>query len=171
MKEQPHDRFNPHEYTVEKECCDLINELRIWSKEVDCFNVEKVKKRICKLKPKKSSGCDRISNYVLKKLPPEYLYCLANCLNTGLKEPRYSDFRKVAKIGLLNKLETGLLCCDQTRTISYLATHSKIFERIMLNGARDMAQIQQPYPTGRVRVSPHLSFADQSSLNLPRGQK
>ncbi|CAF4017673.1 unnamed protein product [Rotaria magnacalcarata] len=45
---------------------------------------------------------------------------------------RYPDIWKSPKIVTLNKLKAGTPRCDQTRPISLLATHPKLFEKVML---------------------------------------
>ncbi len=46
---------------------------------------------------------------------------------------------KMAKIITLNKLRTAIPNCEQTRPISLLATHSKIYEKILLNRIQEWA--------------------------------
>jgi hypothetical protein len=48
-----------------------------------------VSRIIRKIKQKKSSGFDQISNHMIKLLPPTYVDCLVNCFNTWLRECRY----------------------------------------------------------------------------------
>ncbi|CAF2840799.1 unnamed protein product [Rotaria sp. Silwood2] len=60
--------------------------------------------------------------------------------------PKYPDVWKSAKIVTLNKLKAGVLRCDQTRLISLLATHSKLFEKIMLDKVRHWAETNKLVP-------------------------
>ncbi|CAF5194789.1 unnamed protein product, partial [Rotaria magnacalcarata] len=83
---------------------------------------------------------------MIKRIPPGYINCLANCFNTWLKEYRYPDVWKLAKIITLNKLKAGVPRCDQTRPISLLATHSKLFEKIMLERIRLWAETNSLVP-------------------------
>ena len=69
---------------------------------------------------------------MLTRIPPGYIRCLVNCFITWLIEYKYPEFWKLAKIVTLNKLRTGVPRCDQIRPISLLTTHSKLFEKIML---------------------------------------
>jgi hypothetical protein len=108
--------------------------------------VLEVKKHIAKLKPKKSSGFDTVSNFMIKRIPPSYVSCLVNCFNTWLREYRYPDVWKLAKIVTLNKLKAGVPRCDQTRPISLLATHSKLFEKILLDRVRHWAETNKLVP-------------------------
>ncbi|CAF4686467.1 unnamed protein product, partial [Rotaria socialis] len=120
------------------------------SKPLD-IKVEKVAssevtKIIKKLKNKKSSGYDQISNYIIKLLPPAYIDCLVKCFNVWLSEGRYPDFWKLAKIITLNKLNAGVPRPDQTRPISLLATHSKLFEKVLLERVNTWAEGAQLVP-------------------------
>ena len=92
------------------------------------------------MKGKKSSGQDQVSHQMIKFLPPIYIECLVRCFNSWLKACKYPGFWKTVKIVTLNKLKTGVPRCDQTRPISLLATHSKIFEQILLEKVRHWAE-------------------------------
>ena len=61
---------------------------------------------------------------------------LAKCFNIWLRECRYSDEWKLANIVTLNKQKSGVPRCDQTRPIALLATHSKLFEKVLLQRIR-----------------------------------
>ena len=54
---------------------------------------------------------------------------------------------KLAKIVTLNKQKSGIPCCEQTRPISLLATHSKLFEKLMLERVRQWAESNSLVPT------------------------
>ena len=84
------------------------------------------------LEPKTSAGFDLVSNLMIKKLPPSYSDCLAKCFNIWLRECRYPAEWKLARIVILNKLKSGVPKCDQIRPIVLLATHSKLFEKVLL---------------------------------------
>ncbi|CAF4731414.1 unnamed protein product, partial [Rotaria socialis] len=53
---------------------------------------------------------------------------------------------KLAKIITLNKLKAGVPRCEQTRPISLLATHSKLFEKIMLERIRLWTETNSSVP-------------------------
>ncbi|CAF4693735.1 unnamed protein product, partial [Rotaria magnacalcarata] len=53
---------------------------------------------------------------------------------------------KLAKVVTLNKLKAGILHCDQTRPMSLLATHSKLFEKNMLERLRYWAETNRLVP-------------------------
>jgi Reverse transcriptase (RNA-dependent DNA polymerase) len=63
-----------------------------------------------------------------------------------LRECRYPDEWKLAKIVTLNKLKSGIPKCDQTRPISLLATHSKLFEKVLLQRVRHWAESNRLVP-------------------------
>lgn len=89
------------------------------------------------MKGKKSSGLDRISNFIIKLLLPTYIEGLVNCFNAWLYEMRYPDFWKTSKIVTLNKLRADIPSSMGIRSISLLVTHSKLFEKILLDRLRN----------------------------------
>jgi len=121
---------------IENEYRELLNKLLLTEVRIEEVSVSEITQLIRTLKPKKSAGVDLISNFILKKLSPGYIECLVKCFNSWLKESRYPDECKLAKIITLNKLKSGTPKCDQTRPISLLATHSKLFEKILLQRVR-----------------------------------
>jgi hypothetical protein len=122
--------------------------------QLEGINTTEIRRIIRTLKPKKSAGCDQISNFMIKKLPISYIDCLVDCFNQCLKECNYPEVWKLAKIITLNKLKTGVPKCDQIRPISLLATHSKIFEKIVLNRVRHWAETN------------HITLTEQSGFRL-----
>ncbi|CAF4933005.1 unnamed protein product, partial [Rotaria socialis] len=146
FKAQNTDMSDPHENQIETEYLELMNKIPILNEKIEKTNFTEIKKHILKLKPKKSSGFDAVSNFIIKRIPPGYISCLVNCFNTWLNEHRYPDMWKLAKIVTLNKLKAGIPRCDQTRPISLLATHSKLFEKIMLERLRYWAETNRLVP-------------------------
>ena len=130
------DYSDAHEVKIESEYNELLNKLEITNERMEETSTAEISRLIRELKPKKSAGFDSISNFMIKKLPPSYISCLVVCFNTWLKECRYPNEWKLAKIITLNKLKSGTPKCDQTRPISLLATHSKLFEKILLQRVR-----------------------------------
>ena len=108
--------------------------------ELELTSVREVTGLIKKMKGKKSSGLDQVSNQMIKLLSPVYVECLVNCFNGWLKEGRYPAHWKTAKIITSNKLKAGIPSCNQTRPISLLATHSKLFEKLLLDSLRQWAE-------------------------------
>ncbi len=105
--------------------------------EVEQTNLKEICDSLRSLKSKRSAGYDSVSNYMLKILSPGYLQFLCYCFNLWLTKCRFSNNSKVAEIINLNKLKTSIPRSDQTRPISLLATHSKVFEKILLARIRD----------------------------------
>ena len=146
FKAQSTNTSSPHEVQIETEYLELMNKLTLSNEEIELTNAVEIKKYISKLKPKKSSGFDTVSNFMIKKIPPSYISCLSNCFNTWIREYRYPDVWKLAKVVTLNKLKAGVPRCEQTRPISLLATHSKLFEKIMLERMRYWAETNNIVP-------------------------
>ncbi|CAM4803758.1 unnamed protein product [Rotaria magnacalcarata] len=146
FKAKDTDMSDPNEAKIETEYQALVNKLLGSNVIIEKTSAFEVKKYILKLKPKKSSGFDLVSNFMIKRVPPGYINCLVNCFNTWLSEYRYPDFWKIAKIITLNKLKEGVPRCEQTRPISLLATHSKIFEKIVLERVRSWAESNKLVP-------------------------
>lgn len=86
---------------------------------------------IKQLRPKKSSGFDNISNYLIKKLPPifsiKFAIIVNNCLNLGY----FPNNWKCAKILPFLKHGKPAYQSSSYRPISLLSSMSKIFECIM----------------------------------------
>ncbi|CAF4619847.1 unnamed protein product [Rotaria socialis] len=118
------DMSDPYEVQIDIEYLERMNKLAMANESVETTNIVAIKKQISQLKPKKSCEFDAVSNYMIKKIPLGCISCLANCFNTWLKEYRYPDVWKLAKIITLNKLKAGVPLCDQTRPISLLAAYS-----------------------------------------------
>ena len=141
------DMSDAHEVQIEIEYIELMNKLAILNEDAETTNTTEIKRFISNMKPKKSAGFDEVSNFMIKRLPLSYVQCLATCFNCWLKEYRYPQEWKLAKIVTLNKLKTGIPRCDQTRPISLLATHSKLFEKIMLERVRYWAETNRLVPS------------------------
>ena len=75
-----------------------------------------------------------------------YIEYLVVCFNGWLNEYRYPEEWKLVKIIILNKLTGGVPSCDQIRPISLLATHSKLFEKLVLNRIRHWAELNHIVP-------------------------
>ena len=146
-KPPPIDDKNSHDHHIEREYIQICNNV---SKAIDAslepISLPEIMKVIKKLKNKKSSGYYEVSNFMIKLLPPAYAQCLVKCFNVWLKECRFPDYWKLAKIVTLNKLKAGVPRSDQTRPISLLPTHSKIFEKLILERIRTWAEGSQLVP-------------------------
>ncbi|CAF4313015.1 unnamed protein product, partial [Rotaria magnacalcarata] len=138
--------LDPYVVQIDIEYLELMNKLALANENVETTNIAEIKKHIEIETKNKSRGFDAVSNYMIKRISPGYISCLANCFNTWLKEYRYSDVWKLAKIITLNKLKAGVPRCDQIRLISLLTTHSKRFEKIMLERIRLWAETNSLVP-------------------------
>lgn len=136
----PIDLNDETDVEIEKEYLEIKEELAKLNCPVESATEKEISDSIRSLRPKKPAGYDSVSNFMLKLLPPGYVQCLRNCFNTWLKECRFPQEWKIAKVVSLNKLKTGIPQADQTRPISLLATHSKIFEKILLSRIREWAE-------------------------------
>ena len=145
---------NSHDVQIETEYLELMNKLELSNEKIEITNVREIKQHISKMKQKKSSGFDQVSNFMVKRLPPSYISCLANCFNAWLREYRYPEVWKLAKIVTLNKLKAGVLRCEQTRPISLLATHSKLFWKIVLERVRHLAETNNLVPAEQSGLRP-----------------
>ena len=117
-------------------------------------NSFEIRRIIQALKPKKSAGFDQISNFIIKTLPMSYIECLVVCFNQWLKECRYPEEWKLAKIITLNKIKAGVPKCEQTDPISLLATHSKLFEKLVLNRVRYWVETNHIIPVEQTGFRP-----------------
>ncbi|CAF4622203.1 unnamed protein product, partial [Rotaria socialis] len=140
------DCSNEHEDQIDRKYKELVNRLSVLNDSVEKTSTAEITRIIKTLKPKKSAGLDSVSNFIIKKLPPSYIECLAKCFNTWLNDCRYPDDWKIAKIITLNKLKSGIPKCEQTRPISLLATHSKLFEKVLLLRIRQWAETNRLVP-------------------------
>ncbi|CAF4830106.1 unnamed protein product [Rotaria socialis] len=140
------DSSNEHEDQIDRKYKELMNRLSVLNDRVEKTSTTEITRVIKILKPKKSVGFDSVSNFIIKKLPPSYIECLANCFNTWLNECRCPDDWKIAKTINLNKLKSGIPKCEQTRPISLLATHSKLFEKVLLLRIRHWAETNRLVP-------------------------
>ena len=138
---------NHHDIQIVKEYQEVKELLAAATdSKLENTSIREITKIIKKMKGKKSSGYDLVSNQIIKLLPPVYIECLVNCFNGWLKENRFPECWKMAKIITLNKLKVGVPKCNQIRPISLLATHSKIFEKILLDRRRQWAEGNQLVP-------------------------
>ena len=91
---------------------------------------KEIKSLIMNLPAKNSSGCDEISNNLLKKLCPVLLTPLEKIFNKSLNEGVFPELMKLADISPLfkSKLDNE---ANNYRPISLLMTISKVLEKII----------------------------------------
>jgi hypothetical protein len=101
--------------------------------------------------------CHVCSSYYLCVL--EFNLVICRCFNSWLEEGKFPDCWKKAKIITLNKLKVGTPTCEQTRPIALLATHSKLFEKILLVRIRGWADANSILPIEQSGFRPSCLIA------------
>ena len=135
--------FCNHFATVGKTYSDKVQPPRVlvetYNEKIDMSNIsmflsptdrEEIKSLIMNLRAKNSSGCDDISNNLLKKLCSSLLSPLEKIFNKSLNEVVFPELMKLADICPLfkSKLEND---ANNYRPISLLMTISKVPEKIV----------------------------------------
>jgi hypothetical protein len=105
--EQKTDKLDETDNQIEKEYREVLDQLNACTTTIKPTCVYELKNVIRTLKPKKSSGFDEISNFMIKRLPPTYLECLSKCFNDWMKRNIFLNDWKAAKIVTLNKIKVG----------------------------------------------------------------
>jgi len=126
------DSSNEFDNQIDSEYKEILEQLNQSKDSVKPTSVYELKNVIRTLKSKKSTGFDAVSNFMIKRLPPLYLEGLSKCFNEWMSRSLFLKEWKLAKLVILNKTKTGIPQCDQTRPISLLSTHSKIYEKLLL---------------------------------------
>ena len=73
FKVQNIDMSNSHDVQIETEYLELMNKLGLTNEKIEMTSVREIKQHISKMKPKKSSGFDQVSNFMIKRLQPSYI--------------------------------------------------------------------------------------------------
>ena len=135
--------FCDHFANVGKTYSDRVQPPRVlvetYNKKINMSNIsmflsptdrEEIQSLIMNLLAKNSSGCDEISNNLLKKLCPVLLTPLEKIFNKSLNEGVFPELMKLADISPLfkSKLDNE---ANNYRPISLLMTISKVLEKIM----------------------------------------
>ena len=94
-------------------------------------NIEEVKQIIGKLKPKRSSGLDKIPTIVLKYLPDNILNTLIKLLNRSFEEGIFPNIFKTAKVVPIFKKKGSRKNIEQYRPVSLINSMSKLIEKIV----------------------------------------
>ena len=117
------DMSNSHEAGVFNECSEIFKVSSNSEEEIERTNIGKIRRIIKSFKLKIPVSSDQISNFIIKKLPKNYMECLVACFNQWLNECKYPEERKLAKVLTLNKLKARTSRCDLTHPTSFLAMH------------------------------------------------
>lgn len=108
-------------------------------------SVQKLKTIIANINNKKSSGIDRISNFIIKKLPDSTLTLLTILFNNCLNNCYFPSAWKYAKIIPIKKKE-GSNKVEDFRPISLLSNIGKVFE-LVIKEKLENAFIIDPIPS------------------------
>ena len=94
-------------------------------------NETEIKKTVSRLKSKKSSGYDGISNILLKSIIDEIYVPLTVIFNKSFKEGIFPDKMKIAEVIPLYKLKGQKDILNNYRPVSLLPVISKILEKLV----------------------------------------
>ena len=108
---------------------DFLRERITFSFQFSTVSTDHLLKIITKLKPKTSSGHDKISTILLKCISNEIISVLCLIINQSLSTGIFPDNLKIAKIIPIYKKEDPHLP-DNYRPISLLPAISKVFEKV-----------------------------------------
>ena len=120
------------EHTTVESYRDYLKKPLLPSFEFSPADVDDVRKAIDLLKPKTSTGLDKISNKLLKYVKWEISPILTKIFNQSIHQGVFPDILKQAKVIPLYKQKEDFLFCNY-RPVSLLSSVSKVFERIMYN--------------------------------------
>jgi len=136
----------------------LVNTIHTTFK-FNCVKEDCVKKTIDILKPKSSSGIDRISNKLVKLIKDEISGPLTIIVNQIIKTGIFPQKLKVAKvIPFFKKGENYLF--DNYRPVSLLPSLSKVIEKIMFN------QLYEYFNENNLFFDSQYGFRKQHSTEL-----
>lgn len=120
-------------------------------------SLDEIKGIIKSMPPKKSSGYDKISNYIIKKLPAPFQVIITiiinNCINIGY----FPSAWKCAKVLPFPKPGKCPYYPQNYRPISMLSCLSKVFENVMRSRIEEV--------TVQKRIIPFFQFAYQKLLS------
>lgn len=114
-----------HIYTFDDTFCSNEN-----SDSIHFTDADKVRSIIGNLKNKKSSGCDEISNFIIRKFPETTIDFLTILYNNCINNCYFPAAWKFAKIVPIKKKEGSNVVGD-FRPISLLSNVGKVFECIL----------------------------------------
>lgn len=118
---------------LRRRAADYIHHHTTFHEEhIELTDIVEVTELISKLKVKKASGYDNISNIALKNLPNNVLILLTEIFNASLKTHHFPKPWKHSIIKAIYKNGNDPLIPSSYRPISLLTSTSKVFERIIV---------------------------------------
>ena len=141
-------------------------------------NIEEITRIISKLKPKRSSGLDKIPTIVLKYLPENILGTLVKLFNRSLEEGVFPQIYKTAKVVPIYKKKGSRKHIDQYRPVSLINCMSKIIEKIVYKRVSDFLDSNTFFTNRQFGFRKHMStshaitlLVDSISKNMNRKNK
>lgn len=138
---------------------DYLNDTTCPNFEFSCVNEKTVVNAINDLKPKSSSGVDKLSNKLLKVIKDEIckpLTIIVNqCFSTGI----FPDALKVARVLPIYKKKENYLF-DNYRPVSILPSISKVLEKLM------HAQLYDHFTSSKLFYDSQYGFRNKHSTEL-----
>ena len=134
--EQLVDQFKPHNSELplfHEQIVDEIAQPLQLTPFNEFFCPAQVKNAIQRSPTKKSPGCDRITQPLLKNMPRKTLVLLTQIFNAILRTTYYPSRWKHAQIIMILKPKKNARDPKSYRPISLVSIFSKIFERLMLS--------------------------------------
>uniref|UniRef100_A0A6M2DME9 Putative rna-directed dna polymerase from mobile element jockey n=1 Tax=Xenopsylla cheopis TaxID=163159 RepID=A0A6M2DME9_XENCH len=138
----------PRTCSAAQEQCitDDVNDLGSSKDVATKIKISKIYESIRSSKAGKTPGPDRISNYILKMLPPKALRYITILFNSIIRIKYYPTQWKTARIILIPKPGKDPTQPSSYRPISLLPSISKIFEKIILEKITSASKIQSLIP-------------------------
>lgn len=150
----PHVEPNSHNPTSNLKCTNTIphddssstNQMFVNKLVLSEMSLPEINNAISELKCGKSAGTDKITNEVLKCLPPSWVSCPAGNINTILCSTEYPPNGQRALSGQFSKKEN----CESYCGISLISCKGKLFTSILCNrcmGSLNKTIFVLPHPS------------------------
>ena len=127
-------------------------------------NTEEVKKVIGKLKPKRSSGLDKIPTIVLKYLPDNILDFLVFVTNRSFHEGIFPDIFKTSKVVPIHKKKGSRKKADQYRPVSLINSLSKVLEKLVYHRLANFLNMNNFFSSKQFGFRKRMSTSHAISL-------
>lgn len=133
--ENKYQPFDLPDHTYEQEVYQKYDEINNYiltenDDEPPIFTLQEVKNKIKLLKNKKAPGNDKVTNFVIKRLPDAVLKRITIIFNSILKLQHFPSNWKTSKIILIHKPGKPKDNPNSYRPIHLLQTISKLFEKV-----------------------------------------